>query len=505
MDARPKNTKRKRKLDNLPRKKKRTNSDSDGPAREPCNHGERSHDVRNGSGLKQLISANEEEDESTKGQSLRYDEDERILEEALSEGYHSASMNDVNDESWNNDFEVDSLNDETQQMKDEQKVREEEEDSDEGQVLKLSTTRHLPQAEEDSSSEDEALKMAPRQPQPPTQPNPSPRIHASPLKKPSARTVPQPPPSWKRKQPAVPARVPTLGPKALNKTRPTVTTNQVKDSSFVAQSSSRNLQPRPPLFELESDSVRSPRPEWHRKPQSRPTTKHLRKERDVISIHLDECDSEVILSPRAQQRLAIFDAEVMRKKTQVVEKKRVKGVNGKGEVPALKCSSSSGHSRGASPTMRHPPRFDPQSFNMDVVPETELKNSQNGKLPPPSAAIKSSGKRNNVSPIASPIPGPSVLKPLQGLPRLSSSTIHPHPAPNLSLHDTFVETSSSLKPSPCIRAIEQFESPENEHAIIPKSGAESGRLTTKKISLQEVFARAESRRRSERHANQFDV
>lgn len=464
MDDRPKNTKRKRKLDNPPRNKKRITSDSDGPAREPCNHGERSHDVRNGAG-----------------------------------------MNDVNDKSWNDDFEVYSLNgnlnDETQQMKD--KVREEEEDSE--QVLKLSTTRHLPQAEEDSSSEVEALKMAPRQPQPPTQPNPSPRFHASPLKKPSARAVPQPPPSWKRKQPAVTARVPTLGPKALNKMRPTVTTNQFKDSSFVAQSSSRNLQLRPPLFELESDSVRSPRPEWHRKPQSRPTTKHLQKERDVISIHLDECDIEVILSPQAQQRLAIFDAEVMGKKTQVIEKKRVKGVNGKGEVPALKCSSSSGNSRGASPTMRHPPRFDPQSFNMDVVPETELKNSQNGKLPPTSAAIKSSGKRNDGSPIASPIPGPSVLKPLQALPRLSSSTIHPHPAPNLSLPDRFVETFSSLKPSPGSRAIEQFESPENEHTLIPKSGAESGRLTTKKISLQEVFARAESRRRSERHADQSDV
>jgi hypothetical protein len=402
--------------------------------------------------LKPLISANEEEDEPTQGQSFTYDEYERILEEALSEGYHSVGMNDVNDESWNDDFEVDfwngNLNDETQQMKDEQKAQEEEEDSDEVEVLKLSTTRHLPQAEEDSSSEIEVLKMAPRQPRPP---NPSPRIHASPLKKPIARTVPQSPPSWKRKQPVVTARVPTLGPKALNKTRPTVITNQFKDSSFVAQSSSRNLLPRPPLFELESDSDRFPRPEWHRKPQSRPTMKHLRKERDVISIHSDECDSEVILSPRARQRLAIFDAEVMR--------------------------------------------------NMDVVPGTELKNSQDGKLPP-SAAIKSNGKRNNASPIASPIPGPSV--PLQALPRLSSSTIHPRLPPNLSLPDTIVEPSSSLEPSPGIGAIEQCEYPENEHTLIPKSGVESGRLTTKKITLQEVFARAESRRRSERHVNQSD-
>ena len=110
---------------------------------------------------------------TSKGQYHAYDEEERILEEALSEGYHSAGMND---ESWNNDFEVDSrngkLDDETQQ--DEQKAQtpqEEEEDSDEVEVLKLSATRHLPQAKEDSSSEVEVLKMAPRQPRPPTQPN----------------------------------------------------------------------------------------------------------------------------------------------------------------------------------------------------------------------------------------------------------------------------------------------------------------------------------------------
>jgi hypothetical protein len=173
LDTQPKSTKRNRKLDDPPRKKRRTTSASASPAREPWTHGGKSHDILYGDGSKPLFTANEEEDEPTKGQYHAYDEEERILEEALSEGYHSAGMND---ESWNNDFEVDSrngkLDDETQQ--DEQKAQtpqEEEEDSDEVEVLKLSATRHLPQAKEDSSSEVEVLKMAPRQPRPPTQPN----------------------------------------------------------------------------------------------------------------------------------------------------------------------------------------------------------------------------------------------------------------------------------------------------------------------------------------------
>jgi hypothetical protein len=377
----------------------------------------------------------------------------------------------------NDDFEVDSWNgnqdDERQQMKNEQKAfsPQEEEDSDEAEVLKLCATHHLPQPEEDSSSEVKVLKMAPRRPRPQTQLNPSPRLHASP-KKPTARTVP---PSWKRKQPVVTAGVPTLSPKALNKMRPTVTTKKFKDSSFVAQSSSRNLWPRPHLFE---------------KPQqSKPTMKHLRKERDVISIHSSDSDSEVILSPRARQRLAVFDAEVMKKKMQVIEKKRVKGVNGKREVSALKRSGSSGDSRTAPSTMRPPPRSNSQS---------SIKISQEGKLPPPSAAVKRNGKRNNVSAIiASPIPGPSFTTPLQALSRFSSSIFHPHLPPNPSLPDTIVKPSSSLESSPDFGAIEQFESPEKKHALFPKSRAESGRLTTKKISLQEIIARAESRRRVE--------
>jgi hypothetical protein len=544
-----------------PRKKRRITSDSEGGhVQQP----KKSHDVRNGGGrLKPLVTTDgEDEIEPTNGAVVKehfheYDEEEeRIVEDALSQGYHSEAMNNSNDESRND--EVDSrngnLDGKKEQTKHKQRANilhlplEEEEESDEVEVLKKSKTLRLPQEEEEESDEVEVLKEALRQPRPPTQSNASPRVHVRPGKKPGARMVPHPSPSWERRQPVVTA-VPTSDSKSLAKTRPVVTTKKTKNSSFVAQSSSnRNLQSRPPLFEPDSDSDR---PQWY--PKLQQSKKHLRKQRDVTTIH--DSDGEVTLSPRARQRLALFDAEVMKKKTRVVEKKRVKEVNGNGEVSTLKRSSSSGNNRPAPSTARPPPRLDSQSYNMDVVPETELENSQEGKLQSSSTAAQNNEIRNDVFPITS-APGPSVIKSLRPVPQIPPSIFHPHlQPPNSSLPDTIIEPSSSHERPPEIESIEQFESPEKARTLYPKavivlnkngpvpeakksrlgateneevseseialhgqeiveqvearrrrlsasSGAESSPEMTKKKSVQEVVARAESRRRSERNASQ---
>jgi hypothetical protein len=359
VDTYEKPTARKKVVSNPPRKKRRTTSNLEGPAGNPRTHGGKSLDVRN-------VGLNEEEDKSTKAD----DEEERIVE-ILLEAYHSGGMNDADDGSWNEDLKVDSRHGNrangTPLMEDKWKARtlqEEEEDSDEVEVLKQSTTRRLPQAEEADSDQSsspqperhrspgkfkpitkylpdiisiqdsdeftsrdsdefnsgvilgpraqrrlaifdaEVLNASPRQPPPSIQPNASPRVHASRLKQPNARrAAPPPPPSWKKKQPAITAGSLSLGPDEF--------TRGVTLSPRARQ-----------RLEADSDQSLSPQPERHRKPKKfKPITKYLP---DIISIQdsdeftsrdSDEFNSGVILSPRAQRRLAIFDAEVLNAST----------------------------------------------------------------------------------------------------------------------------------------------------------------------------------------------
>ena len=533
-----------------PKKKRRIASDSEEepPAQRPLTHKgkNKSHDIRNGSGgLQTPVTSDEEEGEAAHGAAVednprRFEEEEEeegMIEDALPDGYHSAGMSDPNIKSRSNAFEVDylkgSLNGKKQQTEGKQKEK---------------NINLLREEEEEDSDEVEFLES----------PRPPPRSNApivSRPKGPGPRMMPQPPPPhWKtspsnnhRRQPMA-AGAPTLGSKTVNKTQLAATIKKSGDSSFVQSSSSRNPQSRP-LFEPDSDSDRLPPSEWHRKPQQpKPAKKHSL---DVISIQdSDDPDSDVSLSPEAWERLALFDAEVMGKKMRVVEKKRVKEMNGKGEGSTLNRSSSSGNSRPATSMVRTTPRFDTRSYNMDVVPETELENSQEDKLP--SIAVKSHENRNDVVLTAPSIPGSSTIKSLRPLPHISPSTFHDLQPPNSSFPDTIVEPSSSHERQPEIEAIEQFDTPEKERGQFTKTvvlkkngllmeagkehwmeptmnqregaeefvrrrqeiaeqervsasgGPESSPETLMKKSVQEVVARAESRRRSESNASQPD-
>jgi hypothetical protein len=96
-------------------------------------------------------------------------------------------------------------------------------------------------------------------------------------------------------------------------------------------------------------------PEFHRKPQRlEPVTTRLRNESsDVISVHdTDDSKSQANLSPRARERLAIFDIEVMGKKPHVRETKPGKKVNGcRGETATPRRSSVSRNGYTVRPTM----------------------------------------------------------------------------------------------------------------------------------------------------------
>jgi hypothetical protein len=550
-----------------PRKKRRVTSDAEtAPARTPLTHqvGKKSHDVRNGGGRPQtLVTVNDEEDgEVTDGAVAKehlhgYDEgEERMVENALSDGYHSNGMNDTR----NDDFEVDpqsgNFDDEKQQAKDKWR----------GKGI------HLRQEEEEESDEVEIVE-APVQLHQPTHPDAPSIVHVRPSKRPVPRMMPQSVPNWAspssnthRRQAVAAAGAATLESKALNKTRPAATSKKSKDSSFVALSSNyRNPRQSKPLFEPGSDSDRSPLLEWQRKPQQpQHATKPLRNEGpDVISLHdSDDSDSKVNLSPRARQRLAIFDVEVMGKTTRVVEKNRVKELNGRGEASTSKRSSASENSRPVTSTVRPTLHFGTQSYLVDIVPETEVENSQEDQLRSPSIAVRNHN-RNTVADDSSTA-GPSITKSLRPLPHISPSTFHPHlQPPNSSLPDTIIEPSSSLERQAEIEAIEQFESPEKEHTHFAKkvvvlnksgvvsearreaslepttnkresaekvwesesvrcgqeiakqvearrirasasSGSSRGLTPPKKKSVQEVVARAQSRNPGESDASQFD-
>jgi len=537
-------TKRRAVLSSKPPKKKRRIASGSEESPPLTHKGKKKiQDVRNGSGgLQTPVASNDEEEGEeeedgavVKEHLRRFDEDEEkveveveveeeegMIEDAIPDGYHSAGRNDPDNNSRNNAFEVDSVN---------------------GNLEGKQNIHDLREEEEEESDEVEFLES----PRPPTRSKaaPTPR-----LKGPGPRIMQQPPPPhWKtspsskhRRQ--LPAGVPTLG---SNKTRPAATIKKSNESSINRNSKSR------PLFEPSLDSDRSPTPEWHRKPQQKPAKKHPRiASLDVLSIQdSDDSDTDVSLSDGAWQRLALFDAEVIGKKMRVVEKKRVKEMNGKGELSSS--NRSSGNSRPAA-VVRPTSRFDTQSYNMDVVPETELENSQEDKLLTPSIAVKSHENRNDVSIMAPSIPGPSTTKSLRPLPRISPSTFRAHlQPPNSSLPDTIIEPSSSLERRPEIEAIEQFESPEKDHGLSTKTvvlkkngllmdagkeptanqresakdawgsefvrrrqeiaeqdrvsalgGPESSPKVMMMKSVQEVVARAESRRRSESNASQPD-
>lgn len=410
-----------------------------------------SHDLRNDSAKIKtpVVTNNGEENDSN----LVDEEEDKMAKDLLLEADRSVDMNYPKENCRNDDIDIGPGNDDI--------VGEEQQTKDKGKGKAV----YLSQEEPEEESDDVEIIEGPLPRQQLAQPTTTPPVRVTPSKRPIARILPQPPrnrmsPSSNAHERVASAGAPALGSKAANTSLAKI--KKSKDSSFVVQPSTRrNPHEVKPHFEPDSDNALPP--ERHQKPR-RPklSTKPPRHEGpDAISIQ----DSQLNISRQARRRLAIFDMEVMGKKPR---KKRVK--EGITDASTSKHTTSLVNGRQAPSTVRPVPRFETPSYNMDVVPETEVEDSQENKLQPFTISAKSLEKRNtlpDVSPIDSSTAGPSSTKYLRPLPHISPAVFHPHlQPPNSSLPDTIVEHSSSHERPSEIEVIEQFESPEKERVII---------------------------------------
>ena len=493
-------------------------------------------DARRGSGRTSIAYSEEENDASEyvmvmKPASFGGNEG-ATAEMDLPEGNNIARMEKSTQRSPEASLQVDDVDDGKQSLKE------------------LAEGRPPPQEDIREVSDEVDIIEAPPQPRKPTQPIVTLMAQVKPVKKQSARMMVQPPPpNWKspasirhgRQSTSAGGTISGSDSKAVSRSRPDVTSKKSRDSSHIT-----GLKP---AFEQDMDSDDPPRPssiERQRKGQrSRLAAKPLRHE----VVGSDDANKQPSLSPRARQRLAIFDIEVMGKKGQPVETKRPRKVNESGGEASPSKSTILENSRPAPSPVR-PLQFGPPSYVVDFVPETELESSQEDNLRLPSA-VKVNEKPQTVAPINSTVGGPPITKTLRPLPQISPSAFHPHlQPPNSSLTDS-IEPASSHERRPAIEAIEQFESPEhsniptNEVVVIQSgvidpdgkkdqglnstrnekqtveevwdteivqiteqaeamrrrvstpSGADSPHETTKKKSMQEIFALAQSRNRSD--------